>query len=217
MSDCLYILLTVLFVFFFFSYFSFSVAELGKQCAEKVSIKDLNALVMLDLCKKLNIESPAGCDYKYLAAHFGMSWDDIKLISQEKDRTQEILKWIGQTPQNTVAKLREILVKMERNDCVAIIDEKYKCEVCLVWISSEWRISIIIIIWLSLFSGSLCSSPLRARASAEVVFRSWRTLIGCRAVWKTAYCPLRAVRGRYGFFPDRWVLAGKFLSWFKWK
>ena len=83
---------------------------------------------MLDLCKKLNIESPAGCDYKYLAAHFGMSCDDIKLISQEKDRTQEVLKWIGQKPKNSVAKLRETLVEMERDDCVSIIDKKYKCE-----------------------------------------------------------------------------------------
>ena len=88
---------------------------------------------MLKLCKKLNIESTVGCDYRYLAAHFDMSSDDIRLISQEKDQTQEVLKWIGQKPQNTVAKLRETLVEMERDDCVAIIDEKYKCEVCLVY------------------------------------------------------------------------------------
>ena len=126
-----YILLTVLFVFF--SYFSFSVVKLGKQLAEKVSIKDLHALVMLKLSKKLNIESPAGYDYEYLAAHFDMSIDNIHLISQKKNPTKEILKWIGQKPQNTVAKLRETLVEMERDDCVKIIDEKYKCEVCLVY------------------------------------------------------------------------------------
>ena len=126
-----YILLTVLFVFF--SYFSFSVVKLGKQLAEKVSIKDLHALVMLKLSKKLNIESSAGCNYEYLAAHFDMSSDNIHLISQKKNPTKEVLKWIRQNPENTVAKLRETLVEMERDDCVKIIDEKYKCEVYLVY------------------------------------------------------------------------------------
>ena len=59
-----------------------------------------------------------------------MSSDNIHLISQKKDPTKEVLNWVGQ---NTVAKLRETLVEMERDDCVKIIDEKYKCEVCLVY------------------------------------------------------------------------------------
>ena len=125
--------MTVLFVLFFISNSSFSVVEFGKQCAEKVSIKDLHASVILELCKKLNIESSAGCNYEYLAAHFDMSSDNIHLISQKKNPTKEVLKWIGQKPKNSVAKLRETLVEMERDDCVEIIDEKYKCEVYLVY------------------------------------------------------------------------------------
>ena len=101
-----------------FSYFYFSVVEFGKQLGEKVSIKDLHALVMLELCQKLNIERAVGCDYRHLAAHFDMSSDDIHLISQKKDPTKEVLKWLGQNPQNTVAKFRETL------------------EVCLVYESS---------------------------------------------------------------------------------
>ena len=121
-------------VLFLFSYYSFSVAKLVKQCAEKVSIKDLHPLVMLKLCQKLNIESTVGCDYRHLAAHFDISSDDIHRISQEKDSTKEVLKSLGHKPvQNTVVKLRETLVEMERDDCVQIIDKKYKCEVCLVY------------------------------------------------------------------------------------
>ena len=82
---------------------------------------------MLKLCKKLNIASTAGGDYRYLAGHFGMSSDDIHLISRKENPTNEVLKWVGGIPQNTAAKLRETLVKMKRYDCVKIIDEKYKC------------------------------------------------------------------------------------------
>ena len=111
-----------------------------KQPAEKDCVNDLNSLVMLELCKKLNIECAVGCDYRDLAAHFEMISDDIRLISQGKEQTQEVLKWVGRKPENTVAKLREKLVEMERDDCVAIIDKEYKCEVCLVYGSSVTNI-----------------------------------------------------------------------------
>ena len=90
---------------------------------------------MLELCKKLNIES-TGRDYRYLAAYFDMSTDDIHQIARKKDPTEEVLQRVGQNPKNTVAILRKTLVKMERDDCVAIIDEKYKCEVCIIYGSS---------------------------------------------------------------------------------
>ena len=122
----------ILFCFVLFIYL-FSVVGFEKQPAEKVGIKDLNALVMLELCKKLNIECAVGCDYRELAARFEMTSDDINLISQGKDQTQEVLKWAGRKPENTVSKLREKLVEMGRDDCVAIIDKEYKCEVCLVY------------------------------------------------------------------------------------
>ena len=89
------------------------------------SIKDLNSLVTLQLCKKLDIEQRLGGDYKFLAAHFDMPNDDITAISQGQNKTQEVLNWIGRKPRNTVAKLKEILVKMERDDCLEIIDKQY--------------------------------------------------------------------------------------------
>ena len=99
---------------------------------------------MLELCKRLNIES-TGRDYRHLAANFDMSIGDIHLIAQKRDPTEEVLQRVGQNPQNTVATLRETLVKMERDDCVEIIDEKYKCEVCLVYefpVSNEYLLII---------------------------------------------------------------------------
>ena len=95
------------------------------QCRDNVSIKDLNSLVMLQLCKKLDIEQSLGGDYRYLAAHFRMPNDHIMRISQEQNKTREVLNWIGRNPGNTVAKLKQILVDMRRDDCVEIIDKKY--------------------------------------------------------------------------------------------
>ena len=84
---------------------------------------------MLQLCKKLDVKKSVGGDYRYLAAYFDMSTEDIDLISEKDDRTKEVLSYVGRNPTNTVSKLREIFVEMERDDCVAIIDSKYKQEV----------------------------------------------------------------------------------------
>ena len=96
--------------------------ERGKN----VSIKDLNASVMLQLCKKLDIEHALGGDYRYLAAQFGMPSDHIMRISQGQNKTREVLNWIGINPRNTVVKLRGILLNMYRDDCVEIIDNDWK-------------------------------------------------------------------------------------------
>ena len=95
------------------------------QSGANVSIKDINLLIMLQLCDKLDIKQSLGGDYRYLAAHFEMPNDHLMRISQGQDKTQEVLNWIGRNPRNTVAKLREILVNMRRDDCVEIIDKKY--------------------------------------------------------------------------------------------
>ena len=86
------------------------------QPAEKVSVKNLNALVILELGEKLDVKKSVGDrDYQYLAAHFDMSFRDIDLISEKDDRTREVLRCVGRNPTNTVSKLRQILV-----------DQKYK-------------------------------------------------------------------------------------------
>ena len=128
---------TFYWLFCLFSYFYFSVVEFGKQLGEKVSIKDLHALVMLELCQKLNIERAVGCDYRHLAAHFYMSSDDIHLISRKMNPTREVLEWVVEHPQYTLAKLRETLVKMKRDDCVELMDEEYMRGMPCLWIFSK--------------------------------------------------------------------------------
>ena len=95
------------------------------QSGYNVSIKDLNSLVRLQLCDKLDIRQSFGGDYRYLAANLDMHNDHIMRISQGQDKTQEVFKWIGTNPKNTVSKLREILLKMGRHDCLEIINKKY--------------------------------------------------------------------------------------------
>ena len=99
--------------------------DLGEEYGEKVSIKNLHPLVIRKLCQKLNIERAVGCDYRHLAAHFYMSSDDIHLISRKMNPTIEVFNWVVQHPQNTVAKFRQTLVKMKRDDCVELMDEEY--------------------------------------------------------------------------------------------
>ena len=95
-----------------------------KDSGEKVSIKDLDAWVMLELCRKLDINQSVGYDYRHLAAKFGMSYENITQISQGQNKTHAVLNWIGLNPKNTVSKLRKILITMKRDDCLAIIDKK---------------------------------------------------------------------------------------------
>ena len=97
------------------------------ESGENVSIKDLNLLVMRQICDKLDIEQSLGCDYQNLAAHFGMLIGDLMPISQGQDKTKKVLSWIGINTENTVADLRKILVNMRRDDCVEIIEKKYLC------------------------------------------------------------------------------------------
>ena len=95
------------------------------QSGENVSIKDLHSLVKLQLCQKLDIGRILGGDYRYLAANFDMPNDHMMRISQGQNKTQEVLNWIGTNPRNAVAKLRQILVNMRRDECVEIINKKY--------------------------------------------------------------------------------------------
>ena len=53
---------------------------------ENVSIKDLNSLVMPQLCEKLDIQPSLGGDYKYLVAHFNMPNSHIMRISQGQNK-----------------------------------------------------------------------------------------------------------------------------------
>ena len=83
----------------------------------------LNPLARQQICRKLDIEHPVGGDYKTLASKFIMSTENIQIISQTSNPTDNVLAWMGRKPINTIAKLRRELVAMERDDCVQIIDE----------------------------------------------------------------------------------------------
>ena len=127
MNDFFFVLIKPIHYFIeCFLMFCFVATEDSRQPAKQVSVKNLNALVILELCKKLDVKKSVGGDYRFLAAYFDMSTEDIDLISEKDDRTKEVLSYVGRNSTNTVSKLREIFVKMERDDCVAIIDEKYK-------------------------------------------------------------------------------------------
>ena len=83
----------------------------------------LNPLARLQICRELDIKHPLGGDYQTLAALFNMSTEDIEKISQKPNPTDNVLVWMGRKPINTIAKLRNVLVTMERDDCVEIIDK----------------------------------------------------------------------------------------------
>ena len=71
----------------------------------------------------LDINLSVGSNYRYLAAHFGMSYDHISLVSQTPNPTDIVVQWIERNPKNTTAKLREVLVTMKRDGCVDIMDK----------------------------------------------------------------------------------------------
>ena len=101
-----------------------SVGQGTSQLAkEPCPLKDLCLLVRQKICKKLDIKQAIGGDYRDLAANFYMPHDDILLISQNPDPTDNVLQWVGRKPKNTIAKLRDVLQTMRREDCVAIIDQ----------------------------------------------------------------------------------------------
>lgn len=87
------------------------------------SINDLPTLTRQKLCRKLDIRSDIGGDFRTLAGCLDMGIDDLDLISQMTNPTHRVLRWWGRNPKHTVAELREILLQMGRSDCVEIIDE----------------------------------------------------------------------------------------------
>ena len=93
------------------------------QFAEISSISHLDPLARIRICRKLDIKHPVCGDYRELAAHFDMPNTDIIVISQNPDPTDNVLHTIQRNPKNTIAKLRQVLVIMGRDDCVMIIDE----------------------------------------------------------------------------------------------
>ena len=114
------------FIVFHISFFYFSVDQPESQRTKEQTIDNLDPLIWLKICKKLDIEDYFGGDYRELAARFGMPIDDIDLISQRTNQTQKVLRWIARNPQNNIDKLKDVLRDMERLDCVRIIEKPPK-------------------------------------------------------------------------------------------
>ena len=79
--------------------------------------------VKRDICIILDVNRPLGGDFRDLASRLHMSRPQIDFISQKTNPTDEILKWWGPSKSATVKNFREILLKMGRDDAVAILDE----------------------------------------------------------------------------------------------
>ena len=108
------------------SFFFFSVDQPKSQPTKEQTIDDLHPLIRQKICRKLDIQHELGGDYRELAARFNMQNDDIDLISQRRNQTDTVLRWIARNPQNTIDKLQEELKDMGRLDCVRIIEKSPK-------------------------------------------------------------------------------------------
>ena len=125
--DIAHLLVTTFFfqhpLFYRLFFFSFSVGQNTSQLAKELSVNDLDPLVRRKICKKLDLKHPLGGDYCELADHFKIPNEDIRTISEKSDPTDKLLEWLGHNAENTIAKLRQVLVAMKRDDCVEIIDQ----------------------------------------------------------------------------------------------
>ena len=81
-------------------------------------------MVREKICRKLDIRNETlGGDFRTFAGHLAMPNEELKLVSQQSQPTHNILSWWERTGEATVARLRDVLVKIERRDCVNILDE----------------------------------------------------------------------------------------------
>ena len=106
-----------------FNPFFFSVGQSTSQLTKDLSVNDLEWSVRRKICQKLDLKDTLGKDYRELPARFNIPNEDIRTISQNSDPTDKVLQRLGYDPKITIAKLREVLVTMGRDDCVEIIDQ----------------------------------------------------------------------------------------------
>ena len=93
-----------------------------------LSVNQLHASTIFNMCKKLNIIMPIGGDFKTFAREIEMPYDDVILISQQTNPAEEIFKWWWTKKEATVLNLRNILKRMARDDILEILDKDPKVE-----------------------------------------------------------------------------------------
>lgn len=95
------------------------------RTVEEAHLNDLDLSTRQALCKKLDIiDNATGGDFNTLGAHLNMSSDDLTRVGQQPKPTESILRWWERKPEATISKLRNVLLAMDRLDCVAILDKK---------------------------------------------------------------------------------------------
>ena len=93
-----------------------------------LSVNQLHASTIFNMCKKLNIKMPIGGDFKTFAGEIEMPYDDVILISQQTNPAEEIFKWWFPKKEATVVNLQKILKKMPRDDILEILDKDPKVQ-----------------------------------------------------------------------------------------
>ena len=124
----------------FFILFSDSVGQSTSQLVkEPCTVSDLHPLLRQRICQRLDIKHSTGEGYRKLAAYFDMTSNDIITISQNPNPTDNVLRWVGYKPKNTIAKLRDVLQTMGREDCVKVIDEGRPLGKCYVMVKLQYK------------------------------------------------------------------------------
>ena len=96
---------------------------MGTPECRDVHFNKLQAKTRQAICKKLNIRSVIGGDFRILAGELNMPNDDIAIISQKDDAAEQLFRWWEPKREATVGKLQEILRRMERDDILDILSE----------------------------------------------------------------------------------------------
>ena len=89
-------------------------------------IKDLPYMKRDKICRMLNVERFLGGDFKTLAGELGMTNQNIKLISERGNPTEEVLTWWETKKCATTHYFRQILQKMGRDDVVEELDRVHQ-------------------------------------------------------------------------------------------
>lgn len=82
------------------------------------AIGDLKSDVYQEVCRKLNVESLLGGDWKTMAGKMDFTADDVRTFSTEKNPTDAVLVCWRMDTANDLTRLVEILNEMGRKDVV---------------------------------------------------------------------------------------------------
>ena len=85
-------------------------------------VSDIPYLVLENKCHMLNVKSTVGSDFRRLAGELGMKTSNVRLLSQNDNPTDKVLKWWEPQISATVNKFCKRLIRMERHDVLEILN-----------------------------------------------------------------------------------------------